>query len=238
MRYYPPNFNLEIRSFPEAWEQAVQFCMKEGMIIKPEENAKQLTRDMCSKITLYGNGIKDIFEKKLHLKFPTKELHCEQYVKEYTREWIAEQKKRPELEQFVYNYMDRMINYTISEGVPMDQVLVLRTSFQGDERTKPCGISRRQQIITWQPEKDMYSESPPCLQRIWIRVLDDDGNCEIHFDWRSRDLFGAWMSNYIGLFNMLKREIFDPLGLHVVKVVDNCNSLHIYEADWVSALKV
>ena len=226
MRYYPPNFNLEIRSFPEAWEQAVQFCMKEGLIIKPEESAKQLTRDMCSKITLYGNGIKDIFEKKLHPKFPTKEKHCEIYITEYTREWIAEQKKKPEIEQFVYNYMDRLIDHS-----GQDQVIQLKKNIDLQ------GISRRHQMITWKPEKDLFTSSPPCLQRIWIRNLNSE-DCEVHFDWRSRDLYGAWMSNYIGLFDMLKREIFTPLDLTVVKVVDNCNSLHIYEGDWVSALKV
>jgi len=37
---------------------------------------------------------------------------------------------------------------------------------------------------------------------------------------------------------MLSREIFTPLGLHVVKVVDNCNSLHIYEGDWKEAERI
>jgi len=231
MIFYPPNFILESKSFPEAWESAVQFCMKEGMVIKPEENAKQLTRDMCSKITLVGNGIRDIFVQKIHPKFPTRELHLQVYIKEYTREWIAEQKLKPEIEQFVYNYMDRLINRSVS-GITLDQVRQLRKNILHQ------GTSRRHQMITWEPEKDMFSVSPPCLQRIWIRVLDDDGNCEIHFDWRSRDLYGAWMSNYVGLFDMLKREILDPLDLSVVKVVDNCNSLHIYEADWESAQRI
>ena len=127
--------------------------------------------------------------------------------------------------------MDRFINRNVN-GITLDQVRQLRKNMTHQ------GISRRHQVITWEPEKDMFSASPPCLQRIWIRVFDEDGNCEIHFDWRSRDLFGAWMTNYIGLFDMLYREILKPLELNVVKVVDNCNSLHIYESDWESALKV
>lgn len=230
MILYPSNFIRESQSFPAVWEEAVRFCMKEGMVIKPEENAKILTRDMCSKITLTGNGIRDIFSRNLHPKFPTKALFCGVYISEYTREWIAEQKLRPEAEQFVYNYMDRLINRTV-DGITLDQVKQLRKNMTHQ------GISRRHQIITWEPEKDMFSVSPPCLQRIWIRVLDDE-NCEVHFDWRSRDLYGAWMTNYIGLFDMLQREIFKPLDLHVVKVVDNCNSLHIYEGDWLEASRV
>jgi thymidylate synthase len=186
---------------------------------------------MCSKITLTGSGIRDIFSINLHPKFPTKLLHCEQYIKEYTREWIASQKLRPEIEQFVYNYMGRLIERSV-DGITLDQIKQLRKNLTSQ------GTSRRHQIITWEPERDMFSASPPCLQRIWIRILDDDGNCEIHFDWRSRDLYGAWMSNYIGLFNMLQREILAPLNLTVLKVVDNCNSLHIYEGDWISASNV
>jgi len=125
MILYPPNFYLESQSFPKVWEQAVQFCMKNGMIIKPEENAKQLTRDICSKIILTGNGIRDIFSRNLHPKFPTKAMFCNQYITEYTREWIAEQKLRPEEEQFVYNYMGRLIERTV-DGISLDQIKQLR----------------------------------------------------------------------------------------------------------------
>ena len=56
--------------------------------------------------------------------------------------------------------------------------------------------------------------------------------------WRSRDLFAAWNSNMVGLLTMIRREVLDPNNLKLVKVVDFCNSLHIYEADWEEASKV
>ncbi len=56
--------------------------------------------------------------------------------------------------------------------------------------------------------------------------------------WRSRDLFAAWNSNMVGLLTMVKKEVFEPNNLNLVKVVDFCNSLHIYEADWEAASKV
>lgn len=42
----------------------------------------------------------------------------------------------------------------------------------------------------------------------------------------------------IGLIKMLMKEIFEPNNLELVRVVDFCNSLHIYESDWESAAKV
>ncbi len=226
MQQYPPNFIYEGRNFQEAWQEAIRFCLKNGLRIKAEENSKVMTYDICSKITLHGNAIKQILAQELHPKFPTKKLFAGEYLKEYTREWVAEQKKLPPELQFIYNYMDRFIN-----EFGTDQIEVLRNELKN-------GTSRRTQIITWNVPVDIRSKNPPCLQRIWIRILNDEGDCEIHFDWRSRDLFGAWMTNYIGLFSMLNREIFKPLNLNVVKMVCNCNSLHIYESDWKAAAEV
>jgi thymidylate synthase len=211
--------------------------MKNGMQIVPETGSKVTSKDMCSKITLHGNAIGQMLNSDLHKDFPTKGKHCGVYITEYDRKWVAEQNALPEGDnrRFIYNYMDRFINYPYKEDeLIIDQLKQLR------ENMKTCGISRRQQIITWQPVKDMFSVSPPCLQRIWIRELEEDpedgqANTEVHFDWRSRDLFGAWMSNYVGLMNMLYKEIFTPLDLKVVKLVDNCNSLHIYSTDWEAA---
>ena len=80
-------------------------------------------------------------------------------------------------------------------------------------------------------------EDQPCLQRLWVRAIGD-GNAEMHCMWRSRDLFAAWNSNMVGLLTMIKREVLEPNKLTLVKVVDFCNSLHIYEADWEAASSV
>jgi len=42
----------------------------------------------------------------------------------------------------------------------------------------------------------------------------------------------------VGLLTMIKREVLEPNNLKLVKVVDFCNSLHIYEADWEAAALV
>jgi thymidylate synthase len=42
----------------------------------------------------------------------------------------------------------------------------------------------------------------------------------------------------VGLLTMARKEILEPCNLELVKVVDFCNSMHIYEADWEAASKV
>ncbi|HEY9207038.1 MAG TPA: thymidylate synthase [Candidatus Methanoperedens sp.] len=215
---FPPTNLIQAAGLADAWAQAVNFVMKYGMEIKTEYGP--MSKDICSVIE-----IRDPYaEPMLHPQFPTKELHVKEYLKQWERDY--DWKKQG----FEYNYMDRLINYP-SRGSDVDQLKAIRELL-------PQGVSRRRQAITWIPERDLFvKEDQPCLQRLWVRALGD-GNAEMHCMWRSRDLYAAWNSNMVGLLTMIKREVLEPNGLKLVKVVDFCNSLHIYEADWESAAKV
>jgi thymidylate synthase (methanogen type) len=215
---YPPTNLIQAVGLADAWAQAVNFVMKNGMEIKTEYGP--MSKDICSVIEIREPYI----EPMLHPQFPTKELHVREYLKQWERgyDW----KKQG----FEYNYMDRLINYP-SRGKDVDQLKAIKDLL-------PQGVSRRRQAITWIPERDLFvKEDQPCLQRLWVRSIGD-GNAEMHCMWRSRDLYAAWNSNMVGLLTMIKREVLEPNNLKLVKVVDFCNSLHIYEADWESASKV
>ncbi len=237
---FPPTNLIQAVGLADAWAQAVNFVMKNGMEIKTEYGP--LSKDICSVIEIR----EPYAEPMLHPQFPTKELHVKEYLKQWERDY--DWKKQG----FEYNYMDRLINYpsrgkdvakqnsriaeqcvhTTSTGVTVvDQLKAIKDLL-------PQGVSRRRQAITWIPERDLFvKEDQPCLQRLWVRSIGDS-NAEMHCMWRSRDLYAAWNSNMVGLLTMIKREVLEPNNLKLVKVVDFCNSLHIYEADWEAALKV
>jgi len=112
-----------------------------------------------------------------------------------------------------------------------------------------CLVSNRDSVVTWVPERDLFvEEDQPCLQRIQFFVysfptVDNDGELiygrgEYHAEWRSRDLYAAWNSNMVALTKFLNKEVFEPNRIKIIRVVDFCNSLHIYQSDWDSALKV
>ncbi|MCX9010025.1 MAG: thymidylate synthase [Candidatus Methanoperedens sp.] len=212
---YPPTNLIQAVGLADAWAQAVNFVIRHGMEIKTEYGP--MSKDICSVIEIR----EPYLEPMLHPQFPTKEMHVKEYLKQWERgyDW----KKQG----FEYNYMDRLINYP-SRNSDVDQLKAIRELL-------PQGVSRRRQAITWIPERDLFvKEDQPCLQRLWVRPLEG-GNAEMHCMWRSRDLFAAWNSNMIGLLTMIKREVLEPNSLKLVKVVDFCNSLHIYEADWEAA---
>ncbi|HEY9245590.1 MAG TPA: thymidylate synthase [Candidatus Methanoperedens sp.] len=215
---YPPTNLINAVGIADAWAQAVNFVMKYGMEIKTEYGP--MSKDICSVIEIR----EPYAEPMLHPQFPTKELHVKEYLKQWEREY--DWKKQG----FEYNYMDRLVRYP-SRNQDVDQLKAIRDLL-------PQGVSRRRQAITWIPERDLFvKEDQPCLQRLWVRSLGD-GNAEMHCMWRSRDLYAAWNSNMVGLLTMIKREVLEPNNLKLIKVVDFCNSLHIYEADWDDASKV
>ena len=255
---YPPTELIKARTLAEAWGQAVPYVLENGMVIGTQYGNR--SRDACVVIE-----IRYPFEQPmLHPQFPTKELHMNEYLKKWERDygWIKQ--------GFEYNYMDRLIYY------PKSRIECDKDILEKQERIKdrigvvpyyynyappgdinfnpkdmdfidqiarireelPKGVSRRLEAITWIPGRDLFvKEDQPCLQRLWFRYLGD-GFVEMHCMWRSRDLYAAWNSNMVGLLTMVKREILDPNNLKLVKVVDFDNSLHIYEADWDAASKV
>jgi len=227
----PPTIFISARTLPDAWARAVKKVMSVGTVIETEHGP--LSRDVCSLIE-----VREPFrEPMLHPQFPTKTKHLKEYIEQWRRDynWVEQ--------GFEYNYMNRLIEYghytVVSHGRTVhdvhlnyvDQIKYMR------KRLSEKIVSRRVQAIIWRPNIDTTIKNPPCLQRIWIRYLDND-RVELHCSWRSRDLYNAWNTNLIAMLDMINREILEPCSLQLVKLVDYCDSLHIYEADWTAAKNV
>ena len=96
--------------------------------------------------------------------------------------------------------------------------------------------TRRAQAITWMPTADLDTEDPPCLQRIWCRLVADGmGGLVLNMNthWRSRDLYKAWFMNAYALTDLqraiaerISKRIGKPIG--VGRYVDISDSLHLY----------
>lgn len=108
-----------------------------------------------------------------------------------------------------------------SEGINQIEYLI--------EKAKEEPISRKLQMTTWQPHKDLKISGAPCLQRIWFRISNK--NLVMQTCWRSRDLFKAWTSNCIGMIE-LGKLIANRLNLQLKQYTDFSNSLHIYGSDY------
>jgi len=86
------------------------------------------------------------------------------------------------------------------------------------------------------PTADPKTDDPPCLQRIWCRLVDGQHGelfLNMNTHWRSRDLYKAWFMN-VYVLTELQRIIAEQIAqrrgqpVKVGRYVDISDSLHIY----------
>jgi len=99
--------------------------------------------------------------------------------------------------------------------------------------------TRRAQIITWQPEEDLVSYDPACLQRMWFRMLrGGDGiyRLNMNIDIRSNDAWGAAFMNMFA-FTSLQEYVATRVGENINEPIKlgryfhKADSFHIYGKD-------
>lgn len=245
-----PIIFIQDNDFNSAWARAVRQVILNGKnVVIGSESEKKPIRDVCSLIELTGGAITQIENRQIHPQFPFKEVLTDMYCKEFTREYLDKYMFKSDEERFTYLYFERLVFYSgLNETI--DQLKVLCADLKTQIETGV--LSNRDQGIIWEPAIDIESDSPPCLQRIWIRLVSPpqvidtldgdfvhkDGEVEIHCTWRSRDLFSAWQVNYVALIEMLNREVLKPNHCKIVRLVDFVNSLHIYISDIEAAKQV
>jgi thymidylate synthase len=233
-----PCFLIESDDFHKAWFEAVYAVVNQGnSLYFGSKKEPKKARDSVQTIVMTGNAIVQIQNCEIHPFYRMRELSIQQYKKEYDRNWFNEEYDKLPLDdkkRFTYVYIERLIRHRVPGGF-IDQISKLRDLLKEQIET---GISsNRHQVITWEPDIDMGSDAPPCLQRIWIRYYSG-GYVDVHFDWRSRDLFNAWQGNLIGLIAMLLFEVILPNNCKISRIIDKADSLHIYEGSLGEADKI
>jgi thymidylate synthase len=231
-----PVLSIQGKTIPEAYERAIKEVWEKGAGIRTEYDhpGDPPSRDATAIIT-----VEDPFaQPRFHRSFADGLGGLSEYVMEVVHGahdyWI---KPREEVlkgvdstdTRWTYTYHERLFRYRIEELV-VDQVDALIA------RLARTGHTRRAQAITWNPKLDPPTDDPPCLQRIWGRLVEDeDGGLTFNMNthWRSRDLFKAWFENVIALTTLMRKiaaEISARVSRPVAvgRYVDVCDSLHIY----------
>jgi thymidylate synthase len=167
-------------------------------------------------------------EPRIHRAFPggleDLEVYRQEVVEGVHDHWIC-----PEEGKWTYTYHKRLFAYDI-EGQAVDQIAAVV------DRLARSGHTRRAQAITWNPKLDGPTEDPPCLQRLWFRMLEDDrGGLVLNMNahWRSRDAYKAAYMNVFALTD-LQRVVAGRVAartgraVRVGRYADLVDSFHIY----------
>jgi len=228
-----PVISIFASCLPEAWEKAVLAVWDNGVDIKTQYDKEDdpPSKDATAVITVAN----PFNEPRIHKNFPGGPAELEIYRQEVVYgihdHWID-----PASGKWTYTYHERLFSYSpvakdnsAKPFMAVDQIKYIV------ECLSKAGYSRRAQAITWMPTFDPGTEDPPCLQRIWCRLIPDGSGYILNMNthWRSRDLYKAWFMNVYALTDLqriiaeeISKEISKPVK--VGRYVDICDSLHIY----------
>ena len=165
---------LEARgaTVPEAWERSVLSLWEQGVRVRTEYDREgdEPSRDSTMVIVVE----EPLSEPRIHLAFPGGIEDLEKYRQEVLfgvhDGWI-----RPEEGKWTYTYHQRLAAYAPVDDLgssekksPFKAVDQIQNIIDKLARSPH---SRRAQGITWMPTADPATDDPPCLQRIWCRLI-------------------------------------------------------------------
>jgi thymidylate synthase len=231
-----PVLHVTGRTLPEAWEKAVIGVWENGVEVQTEYDDEGQPPSLDASVMV---EVEDpMAEPRLHKNIPGGPAQLEVYRQEVV-EGIHDHWINPAEGKWTYTYHERLFAYapvddlqTREEKSPFGAVNQIDYIV---EKLTEAPHSRRAQAITWMPQADPDTYDPPCLQRLWGRLLPQGEGYRLNFNahWRSRDLLMAWFMNVFALTDLqsvIAERLSENLGEPVScgRYVDISDSLHIY----------
>ena len=152
-------------------------------------------------------------------------LPCDRaFIKEYISQILDD---APHREGVKYTYGQRLRSWF---GKDQIEQIIQKLAVDID--------SARAVMSLWDVRDHEANESPPCLNHIWVRVVDRELSLTATF--RSNDMFSAWPANALGL-RALQQHIKDEIAkrsdydLRMGSLITISQSAHIYDDCWENA---
>ncbi len=241
-----PVISITAECLPQAWEKAVLAVWDNGVDIRTQYDkpTDPPSKDATVMITVAN----PFAEPRIHKNFPGGPAELEAYRQEVVNgihdHWVD-----PAAGKWTYTYHERIFAYCPVENIrdenspkpfkKFDQIQYIIDSLAETSHT------RRAQAITWMPTADPVTDDPPCLQRIWCRLVSNEAgelSLNMNTHWRSRDLYKAWFMNVYALTDLqraIAERISEKINKDVIvgRYVDISDSLHIYGSYFEDAAK-
>jgi|YelNatPaOPRAMG01_1025707.scaffolds.fasta_scaffold03258_16 thymidylate synthase len=225
-----PVIKVEGKTLPEVWEKSLIEVWEKGISIKTEyDKPEDPPSKDCTMLMVVKSPLE---EPRIHLSIPARFEELEKYVMEVV-EGIHDHWINPKEGKWTYTYHERLFNYPIQSGEEIkriDQIEFIT------EKLSKVPYTRRAQAITWKPDFDPETNDPPCLQRIWCRLVEGEDRklyLNMQTEWRSRDAYKAAFMNMYALTSLQQRitkKLEEKMGKEILvgPYVDFSNSYHIY----------
>ncbi len=230
-------------NLPQAWERAMLALWDQGVDIRTEydrrDKAGRYLDPPSRDCTMIVEVVNPFAEPRIHKNFPGGPAELEIYRQEVV-EGIHDHWVDPsDPDKWTYTYHERLFAYRATTDLDNPKAKRLPPVNQIEcviNKAASATHSRRIQATTWMPTADPKTADPPCLQRLWFRLLpDDDGKLLLNLNthWRSRDAYKAWFMNAFALTDLQQRiaaqvaaKLGQPVG--VGTYTDISDSFHLY----------
>jgi len=229
-----PVLTVEGDGLAEAWENSLVSVYQNGCEIKTEYDKPDDPESRDCTMTVVVRS--PLTEPMIHKDLPGGLEDLQEYVMEVLdgiKDHCVRNLDDPDDTRWEYTYHQRLFNYSVPHlAEAFDQVELLSTKLAKTPHT------RRAQAITWKVWEDNFCYDPACLQSIWCRLLQANGdkwllNMNVRF--RSNDAYKAAFMNMFALIQ-LQAKIAGRISALSGKTVDlgryvhQADSYHIYGA--------
>ncbi len=225
-----PVLHVEGDCIARAWENSLIELHAKGCDLKTEYDKPEdpPSKDATMLITITD----PLTEPMIHKDFPGGPLELQEYVMEVLegiKDHLVRNPDDPKDTRWEYTYHQRLFKYAVPGLQPVDQIELLC------QKLARTPHSRRAQAITWKVWEDNTCYDPACMQSIWCRLLEQNGEQVLSMDvrFRSNDAYKAAFMNIFALVQLqqkIARRISELLGRKVVvgRYVHMVDSYHIY----------
>jgi len=171
-------------------------------------------------------------EPMIHKDFPGGPQELQEYVMEVC-EGIKDHLVRDPEDltdtRWEYTYHQRLFCYEVGGLKPFDQIESIC------RKLAEFPYTRRAQAVTWKVSEDNDCFDPPCLQSLWCRIVEENGEWILSMNarFRSNDAYKAAFMNIFALVQLQKAMAarIHQISGKAVKVGRYCHiadSYHIY----------
>jgi thymidylate synthase len=171
-------------------------------------------------------------EPMIHKDFPGGPEELQEYVMEVLegiKDHLVRDPRNPDDQRWEYTYHQRLFAYEVPTLRPFDQIETLC------QKLAKAPHTRRAQAVTWKVWEDNDCYDPACLQSLWCRITEGNGESVLSMNvrFRSNDAYKAGFMNIFALVQMQKKiaERISELSGKPVQVGRYCHladSYHIY----------
>ncbi len=197
-----PVLHVEADGIARGWENSLIELHQHGCDIRTQYDkpGDPPSKDCTMILTI----LDPLCEPMIHRDFPGGPQELQEYVMEVCegiKDHLVRNPEDPGDTRWEYTYHRRLFAYDMPGREPIDQFEIMCRKLAEVPHT------RRAQAVTWKTWEDNDCFDPPCLQNLWARMTEENGEWALSLNarFRSNDAYKAAFMNIFALVQLQKK---------------------------------